>query len=116
MIEHGTTAILGAREVSCGAPDCPVRAAVASPVVDGDAVVGAFVAYGRDTSAMLVRAVEEVARWVSGQVEFAALDAERTQAIGRQNQSAGAQISARTSSTTRSTAWRPSSAPTGTGA
>jgi len=44
--------------------DCPVRAAVASPIVDGDAVVGALVAYSREASAMLVRAVDEVARWV----------------------------------------------------
>jgi two-component system, LytTR family, sensor kinase len=93
VIEHGTTAILGAREVSCGAPDCPVRAAVASPVVDGDAVVGAFVAYGRDTSAMLVRAVNEVARWVSGQVELASADAQRTQLMAAELRALRAQIS-----------------------
>ena len=36
------TDILGPQVVSCTAPDCPVRAAVACAVVDGDAVVGAL--------------------------------------------------------------------------
>jgi two-component system LytT family sensor kinase len=93
VLEHGATAILGPREVSCGAPDCPVRVAVAVPVVDGEAVVGALVAYGRDTSAMLVRAVEEVARWVSGQVELASADAQRTQLMAAELRALRAQIS-----------------------
>jgi two-component system LytT family sensor kinase len=93
VLEHGATTILGPREVSCGAPDCPVRVAVAAPVVDGEAVVGALVAYGRDTSAMLVRAVEEVARWVSGQVELASADAQRTQLMAAELRALRAQIS-----------------------
>jgi two-component system, LytTR family, sensor kinase len=92
-LEHGATAILSARDVSCGAPDCPVRAAVASPVVDGDVVVGALVAYGRDTSAMLVRAVEEVARWVSGQVELVLADTPRTALMAAELRALRAQIS-----------------------
>jgi two-component system LytT family sensor kinase len=62
-------------------------------VVDGDAVVGALIAYGRDTSAMLVRAVEEVARWVSGQVELASADAQRTQLMEAELRALRAQIS-----------------------
>jgi two-component system LytT family sensor kinase len=56
-------------------------------------VVGALVAYGRDTSAMLVRAVEEVARWVSGQVELASADAQRTQLMAAELRALRAQIS-----------------------
>jgi two-component system, LytTR family, sensor kinase len=93
VLEHGGTTILGPSEVSCGAPDCPVRVAVAAPVVDGEAVVGALVAYGRDTSAMLVRAVEEVARWISGQVELASADAQRTQLMAAELRALRAQIS-----------------------
>ncbi|MDQ2750074.1 MAG: histidine kinase [Actinomycetota bacterium] len=93
VLEHGATAILGPRDVSCGAPDCPVRVAVAAPVVDGEAVVGALVAYGRDTSAMLVRAVEEVARWVSGQLELASADAQRTALLAAELRALRAQIS-----------------------
>lgn len=93
VLDDGRTSILGSRDVSCGAPDCPVRAAVAAPVVDGDTVVGALVAYSRDTSAMLVRAVEEVARWVSGQVELASADAQRTQLMEAELRALRAQIS-----------------------
>ncbi len=93
VLDSGATRILGSREVSCGSPDCPVRAAVACPVVDGDAVVGALIAYGRDTSAMLVRAVEEVARWVSGQVELASADSQRTQLMAAELRALRAQIS-----------------------
>jgi two-component system LytT family sensor kinase len=62
-------------------------------VVDGDTVVGALVAYGRGTSAMLVRAVEEVARWVSGQVELASADAQRTRLMEAELRALRAQIS-----------------------
>jgi two-component system LytT family sensor kinase len=93
MLSAGSTAVLGPREVSCGAPDCPVRAAVASPLFDGDTVVGALVAYGRDASAMLIRAVEEVARWMSGQLELASADAQRTRLMEAELRALRAQIS-----------------------
>src|SRR6185437_5587416 len=78
--------------LSCGA-DCPIRVAVGSPVVDGDVVVGALVAYARGSSAMLVRAVEEVARWVSGQVELASADEQRTRLMEAELRALRAQIS-----------------------
>jgi two-component system LytT family sensor kinase len=92
-LDGGRTVVLPAREVSCGSPECPVRSAVASPLVDGDTVVGALVAYGRDASAMLVRAVEETARWVSGQVELASADAQRTRLMEAELRALRAQIS-----------------------
>ena len=58
----------------CGSPDCDVRVVVASPLVEGDTVVGALAAYGPSASALLVRAVDEVARWVSTQLELAAAE------------------------------------------
>jgi two-component system LytT family sensor kinase len=93
VLHSGGTDVLGPQVVSCGAPDCPVRAAVACALVDGDAVVGALVAYGKETSAMLVRAVEEVARWVSGQVELAAADRQRTRLMEAELRALRAQIS-----------------------
>jgi two-component system LytT family sensor kinase len=93
VLDDGRTSILASRDVSCGAPDCPVRAAVAAPVVDGDTVVGALVAYSRDTSALLARAVEEVARWVSGQIELASAEAQRTQLMEAELRALRAQIS-----------------------
>jgi two-component system LytT family sensor kinase len=93
VLRTGVTDVLGPAVVSCGSADCPVRAAVASPIVDGDAVVGALVAYSRGTSAMLVRAVDEVARWVSGQVELAAADRQRTRLMEAELRALRAQIS-----------------------
>jgi two-component system LytT family sensor kinase len=89
----GRTQVLSAREVACASQECPVRAAVACPVVDGDTVVGALVAYARGTSAILVRAVEEVARWVSGQVELASADVARTRLMEAELRALRAQIS-----------------------
>ncbi len=89
----GSPAVLGPEEVSCGSPDCLARVAVASPLVDGDSVVGAIIAYSRDTSAMLVRAVEEVAQWVSGQLELASADAQRTRLMEAELRALRAQIS-----------------------
>ncbi|HSY14472.1 MAG TPA: histidine kinase [Jatrophihabitantaceae bacterium] len=93
VLESGETAVLGAREVSCHAADCPSRGAVACAVVDGDAVVGALIAYGQQTSALLARAVEEVARWVSGQLELASVHLQRTQLAEAELRALRAQIS-----------------------
>ena len=93
VLHTGVTSVLGPAVVSCRSADCPVRAAVASPIVDGDAVVGALVAYSREASAMLVRAVDEVARWVSGQVELAAADRQRTRLMEAELRALRAQIS-----------------------
>jgi two-component system LytT family sensor kinase len=92
-LNSGRTQVLTAREVRCDDADCPIRVAVASPIVDGEAVVGALVAYGRASSAMLVRAVEEVARWVSGQVELASADVARTRLMEAELRALRAQIS-----------------------
>jgi two-component system LytT family sensor kinase len=93
VLASGRTTVLGPREVGCGAPDCPVRHAVASAVVDGDAVVGALVAYSRDSTAMLVRAVEEVANWVSGQLELGSAEAQRRMLMEAELRALRAQIS-----------------------
>jgi two-component system LytT family sensor kinase len=93
VLVTGETVILRDHEVGCREADCPIRAAVACPVVDGDTVVGALVAYSRDTSALLVRAVEEVAHWVSGQVELASADARRTRLVEAELRALRAQIS-----------------------
>ncbi|MEO9139805.1 MAG: histidine kinase [Jatrophihabitans sp.] len=93
VLASGRTEVIPAAEVSCGAPACPVHVAVVGPVVDGETVVGAVVAYARESSAVLVRAVEEVARWVSGQVELASADAQRNRLIEAELRALRAQIS-----------------------
>ena len=74
-------------------PECPIKVAVAAAVVDGDAVVGALVAYSRETTAMLVRAVEEVAHWVSGQLELGSAEAQRRMLVEAELRALRAQIS-----------------------
>ena len=92
VLDTGSTQVLSARDVACDVQECPVRVAVASPIVDGDAVVGSLVAYARASSAMLVRAVEEVARWVSGQIEIASAEAHRTRMVEAELRALRAQI------------------------
>jgi two-component system LytT family sensor kinase len=94
VLRTGRTAVLGARHVACEELDCPIRTAVVSPVTSEDKVVGALLAYGSATpSAGLVRATDEVARWVSTQVELAELDRSRTRAIEAELRALRAQIS-----------------------
>jgi two-component system LytT family sensor kinase len=92
-LSTGRTQVIASREVACGNADCPVRVAVACPIVDEESIVGALVAYGRGTSAMLVRAVEEVSRWVSGQLELASADVARTRLMEAELRALRAQIS-----------------------
>ncbi|MCU1692289.1 MAG: yehU [Frankiales bacterium] len=78
---------------TCADPDCPVRAAVVAPLLVDDRVVGALTAYAPKSSASLVRAVGEVARWVSSQLELAVLDDSRSRLAQAQVQALRAQIS-----------------------
>ncbi|AHH19660.1 putative two-component system sensor kinase [Nocardia nova SH22a] len=92
-LSTGRTQVLGAHEVVCAEHDCPIRAAVASPIHDGEVIVGAVVAYGPGAPAILVRAVEEVTAWVSGQVALAGADAQRGRAAEAELRALRAQIS-----------------------
>ncbi|QNS02918.1 sensor histidine kinase [Streptomyces xanthii] len=77
----------------CGSVDCPLRWAVAAPVVADGRVRGAVVAYAPRESAVLARATDEVARWVSVQLELAELDRSRTRLIEAEIKALRAQIS-----------------------
>lgn len=86
-------AVAPGTQAACEDLTCPVRAAVVAPVVSGDTVVGALLAYGGLPSAGLVRATDEVARFVSSQVELAEVDRSRTQAMEAELRALRAQIS-----------------------
>jgi len=92
-LRSGRTAVLGAHDVACKDPQCPIRTAVVAPIVTEERVVAVLVAFSNSTSAALVRATEEVARWVSGQVELAELNKERTRAMEAELRALRAQIS-----------------------
>ncbi|WP_239312079.1 MULTISPECIES: sensor histidine kinase [unclassified Frankia] len=89
----GRTVVLTASDVACSDPDCPVRVAVVAPVTSENQVVGALVAYAPSVGAGLVRATEEVARWVSTQVQLAELEVSRTRAVEAELRALRAQIS-----------------------
>lgn len=93
-LENGNTEVLGTDIVSCVHPDCPIRHAVATALTTDDHVVGALIAYtNARPSAGLVRAVEEVARFVSGQLELAELDRSRAALAEAEIRALRAQIS-----------------------
>jgi two-component system LytT family sensor kinase len=93
VLRGGRIAVLGPDKVACDDLDCPIRTAVVAPLVADEKVVGTLIAYGRDTNAGLVRATEEVAGWVSAQLQLAELDRSRTRAIEAELRALRAQIS-----------------------
>ncbi len=90
------TQVVSRRELPCPAGrqgSCAVRAAVISPLVVEDRVIGSLQVFGPYASAGLVRAADEVARWVSGQLELAELDSSRTRLMEAEVRALRAQIS-----------------------
>jgi two-component system LytT family sensor kinase len=69
----GRTVVLGRADMDCPA-DCPVQTAVVAPLIDGGTPVGTLIAYARQPSAILLRAVEEVASWIGEQLELGSAD------------------------------------------
>jgi two-component system LytT family sensor kinase len=92
-LEHARTQVVGPGGVTCEDAECPIRAGVVAPLVVEGRVVGTLAAYGLNTSAALVRATNEVARWVSTQLELAELDASRTRLMEAEVRALRAQIS-----------------------
>ncbi|MGF1430998.1 histidine kinase [Kitasatospora sp. LaBMicrA B282] len=79
--------------VECADPSCELRWAAVAPLrVDGR-VSGALAAFGPADSPVLLRATEELARWVGGQLELAELDRSRSRLIEAELRSLRAQIS-----------------------
>ncbi|CAN5886364.1 histidine kinase [soil metagenome] len=80
-------------DLGCARARCHLRGGVIAPLVVEDRVVGTLVALTDSTSASLVRATSEVARWVSGQLELAELDKSRTALMEAEVRALRAQIS-----------------------
>ncbi|MGN6600685.1 MAG: sensor histidine kinase [Actinomycetes bacterium] len=92
-LSTGRSEVLGHTAVACADPSCPVRAAVVAPLVVEENVVGALVGYAPVVVAGQARAVSELARWVSGQLELAELDRSRARAAEAEVRALRAQIS-----------------------
>ncbi len=91
--EHGSTRVVDHRDLPCEDPSCPIRNAIASPLVVEERVVGTLQVFAPRATAGLVRAADEVAQWVSGQLELAQLDSSRTQLMEAEVRALRAQIS-----------------------
>ncbi len=89
----GKATVLDHGEIVCPDPGCPIRAAVVSPIVAEGRVVGALAAYGPSATAGLARATEEVAGWLSSQVELVDLGRQRSRVTEAELAALRAQIS-----------------------
>ncbi len=92
-LDRGATRVFDGSDLACAEPSCPVRTAVVSPLVVDERIVGTLQAFAPYSTAGLARATDEVAQWVSGQLELAELDASRTRAIEAEVRALRAQIS-----------------------
>ena len=92
-VERGSTRMFDRVDLPCTTSGCPVRTAVVSPLVVEERIVGTLQVFATYPSAWLGRAAEEVARWVSGQLDLAELDASRTRLMEAEVRALRAQIS-----------------------
>jgi two-component system, LytTR family, sensor kinase len=93
VVSDGSSTVYSGSAVRCDDVDCPLRHAILSPLTVDGRVVGTLQAYTTVASAGLVRATDEVARWVSGQLELAELDRSRTRLMEAEVRALRAQIS-----------------------
>jgi two-component system, LytTR family, sensor kinase len=93
VVADGGTSVGGRSEIPCHDASCTLRHVVVSPLTVEERVVGTLQVFAPTASAGLVRATDEVARWVSGQLELAELDASRTRLMEAEVRALRAQIS-----------------------
>ena len=89
-IRDGTTTV---ETVDCGHAGCPLRQVIIAPLVRNDTLVGTLQVYVPAARAGLVRATNEVAGWVSRQLELAEVDASRARLVEAEMRVLRAQIS-----------------------
>jgi two-component system LytT family sensor kinase len=92
-IDQMGTVVAGRGELPCETRGCLVQHAIASPLVVEERVAGALVVLTDRPSASLLRATEEVASWVSGQLALAELDESRHRLMRAEVRALRAQIS-----------------------
>ena len=81
------------RDFRCDRPGCDVAHAVVSPLAVDDVVVGTLQVFTPSVSAGLLRATDEVAAWVTGQLALAELDDSRRRLVEAEVKTLRAQIS-----------------------
>jgi two-component system LytT family sensor kinase len=93
VAEQGSTRVFAPRELPCEEPGCPCSYAIGAPLFVEDRMVGSLLVFSSYATAGLVRAADEVAQWVSGQLSLAELDASRTRLMEAEVRALRAQIS-----------------------
>jgi len=94
VADSGRHQVLDQREMNCGREGCPVRAVIVSPLeVDGNVVGTLAVISHHDPRPGLVRATNEVARYVSAQLVLAELGESRARLALAEVRALRAQIS-----------------------
>ena len=91
--DQGATRVFAPRDLPCAEQGCVVRHAIVSPLFVEDLIVGTLQVFSPYPTAGLVRAADEVAQWVSGQLSLAELDASRTRLMEAEVRALRAQIS-----------------------
>lgn len=92
-VAHGRTEVVDGHQIMCGRPDCPIQHVIVAPLHADGRVVGTLQVFTPQASALQVRATNEVAGWVSGQLELAELDASRSRTMEAEVRALRAQIS-----------------------
>ncbi|MDE0777875.1 MAG: histidine kinase [Nocardioides sp.] len=92
-LARGRTRSIDRADLRCDEPGCPVRTAVVSPLAVDERIVGTLAAFAATPTAGLARATEEVATWVSGQLDFAELESSRARLAEAELRALRAQIS-----------------------
>ena len=93
VVADGATVVAGQSSIPCDDLTCPLRHVIVAPLTVEERVIGTFQVFASSASAGLVRAAEEVADWVSGQLELAELETSRTRLMEAEVRALRAQIS-----------------------
>jgi len=93
VLATGRPRVMPARRVACDDPSCLIKIAMIAPLTVESRTVGALVVYAPAAATGRVRAVGEVARWMSGQLELSELDLSRDLLMEAEMRALRAQIS-----------------------
>ncbi|TDD64232.1 sensor histidine kinase [Actinomadura rubrisoli] len=93
VLASGRPRVIAPEALACADPLCGIRVAMVAPLTVEGRVAGTLAAYWPGPSTARVRAVGEVARWVTGQLELAELDASRIRLAEAEMRALRAQIS-----------------------
>ncbi len=92
-VERGSTRMFDRGDLACTETGCEIRTAIVSTLVVDERIVGTLQVFAPYPTAGLARAADEVAQWVSGQLELAELDASRNRLMEAEVRALRAQIS-----------------------